>query len=346
VRFLKYLYLGIGVVVLGFVLAETDLAEVGVHVAEVGFGIVVLVTIYFIAFAIDSVTWQMTIRGVPLNLVWAYRAWKLRMVGESFNAVIPAGGMGGEPVKAVLLKTHYGVDYREGTASLILAKTINMIALVIFLIAGFALMIQAEALPRAYEVVAGVGLLAFATGVFLFFVIQRLSITSLTGTWISRRRFARRVEDILHYIHDMDDRLVHFYTENKGRFAGALVLALVNWLLGAVEIYYTLVFLDNPITWAEAWIIEAVAQMVRTGAFFIPAAIGVQEGAFLLVCGAITGSPSVGLAVSVVRRIREIIWIIWGFALGALYSIKSRKAKAETGAQKTGEKAGFPPSRE
>ena len=326
-RVLKYLYLAVGMVVLGFVLAETDLAEVGVHVAEVGFGIVVLVTIYFIAFAIDSVTWQMTIRDVPLNLVWAYRAWKLRMVGESFNAVIPAGGMGGEPVKAVMLKTHYGVDYREGTASLILAKTINMIALVVFLIAGFVLMIQAQALPRAYEYVAGIGLLAFTVGVFLFFVIQRLSITSLTGTWISRWRFARRAEDILHHIHDMDDRLVRFYTEDRGRFAGALVLALVNWLLGAVEIYYTLVFLDNPITWAEAWIIEAVAQMVRTGAFFIPAAIGVQEGAFLLVCGAVTGSPPVGLAVSVVRRIREIIWIIWGFALGALYSLK---AKAET----------------
>ena len=68
------------------------------------------------------------------------------MVGESFNAVIPAGGMGGEPVKTVMLKTHYGVDYREGTASLILAKTINMIALVIFLIGGFALMTQAQAL--------------------------------------------------------------------------------------------------------------------------------------------------------------------------------------------------------
>jgi uncharacterized protein (TIRG00374 family) len=324
VRLLKYLYLAVGVVVLAFVLAEIDLAKVAIHVTKVGCGILVLVGIYFIAFAIDSITWQMTIQGVPLNPLWAYRVWKLRMVGESFNAVIPAGGMGGEPVKAVMLKTHYGVDYREGTASLILAKTVNMMALVIFLIGGFALMTQARALPQAYEVVAGVGLLAFGLGVFLFFVIQRLSITSLTGTWISRWRFARRIEDILHHIHDMDDRLVYFYTEARGRFAGALVLALVNWLLGAVEIYYTLVFLDNPITWAEAWIIEAVAQMVRTGAFFIPAAIGVQEGAFLLVCGAITGSPPVGLAVAAVRRIREIIWIFWGFALGALYSLKAR----------------------
>ncbi|MDP6108722.1 MAG: lysylphosphatidylglycerol synthase domain-containing protein [Rhodospirillales bacterium] len=325
-RFLKVFCLGLGVMLLGFIIAEIDMAEVALQVAKVGFGILVLIGIYFVAFAIDSITWQLTIRGVPLNVLWAYRIWKLRMVGESFNAIIPAGGMGGEPVKASMLKSHYGINLREGTASLILAKTINMIALVIFLIGGFALMIQAQALPKAYEYVAGTGLLAFTVGVFLFFVIQRLSITSLTGTWISRWRIGRRVEDILHHIHDMDDRLVHFYTETKVRFAAALVLALVNWMLGVVEIYYALVFLDRPITWAEAWIIEAVAQMVRTGAFFIPAAIGVQEGAFLLICGAITGSAPLGVAVSVIRRIREVIWIVWGFSVGALYSLNSPKA--------------------
>lgn len=324
-RLLKLLYLGLGILLLAVVIAEIDPAEVTTMVARVGYGIIVIVGIYFVAFAIDSVTWQMTIRGVPLDFVWAYRVWKLRMVGESFNAVIPAGGMGGEPVKATLLKAHYGINYREGTASLILAKTINMIALVIFLIGGFVLMIEGEALPKAYEYMAGAGLLALGVGVFLFFVIQRLSITSLTGTWVSRWRIGRRVEDILHHIHDMDERLVHFYSRNKGRFAGALFLALVNWMLGVVEIYYALVFLDRPVTWAEAWVIEAVAQLVRTGAFFIPAAIGVQEGAFLLVCGAITGSAPIGVAVSVVRRIREVTWIVWGFAVGALYSLKEPK---------------------
>ena len=70
------------------------------------------------------------------------------------------------------------------------------------------------------------------------------------------------------------------------------------------------------------WIIEAVAQLVRTGTFFIPASIGAQEGAFLLVCGAITGSPTLGVSVSVVRRLREVIWIVWGFTLGSILSMK------------------------
>jgi uncharacterized membrane protein YbhN (UPF0104 family) len=186
-------------------------------------------------------------------------------------------------------------------------------------------MVKGQTLSKDYEFVAGVGLLAIVIGVFLFFVIQRLSITSLTGEWISRYLIGRRVKHILHYINDMDDRLVRFYTENKGRFALTLLLSLANWMLGVVEIYCTLMFLDRPITWAEAWIVESVAQMFRTGAFFIPAAIGVQEGAFLLILSAITGSAPLGVAVAVIRRIREVIWIIWGFVIGALYSLNSPK---------------------
>ena len=61
---------------------------------------------------------------------------------------------------------------------------------------------------------------------------------------------------------------------------------------------------------------------MRSGTFFIPASIGAQEGAFLLVYTAITGSPSLGIAVALVRRLREVLWIGWGVALGSLFSLK------------------------
>ena len=97
-RYLKAFYLLIGVALLAAVIAEIEVAEVGVQIGRVGYGFLVILGIYFVAFSIDSVTWQMTIRGVPLNGLWAYRAWVLRMVGEAFNHVIPAASMGGEPV--------------------------------------------------------------------------------------------------------------------------------------------------------------------------------------------------------------------------------------------------------
>lgn len=79
-----------------------------------------------------------------------------------------------------------------------------------------------------------------------------------------------------------------------------------------------MVFLGAPVSFWEAWIIEATAQLVRAGLFFIPAGIGVQEGAFVLICGAITGTPALGVAVSIVRRIREVVWIAWGFLIGTV----------------------------
>jgi uncharacterized membrane protein YbhN (UPF0104 family) len=225
------------------------------------------------------------------------------------------------------LKRHYGIAYGQATVSLILAKTVNMIALVMFLALGFVIMLDSVALSANHKLMAGLGLVAFVVGTALFFAVQRLRASSIAGTWISRWRFARRVEAGLHHIQDMDDRLVRFYTRHRGRFAGAVALAFINWLIGIGEIYYTMVFLGHPLTLAEAWIIESVAQLVRAGTFFIPASIGAQEGAFLLVYGAITGSPALGIAVALVRRLREIVWIGWGVALGALFSLKPTLSK-------------------
>ena len=320
-RLLKFLYLLVGLVLLVLVLSEVEIAEVVARVGQVGWGFAAALGIYLVAFLIDSFSWQMTLLSVPLSLRWLYRIWKVRMVGEMFNAVMPAAGMGGEPVKAVLLKKHYGVGVREATASLILAKTINMIALVVFLTFGFALMLASPALPDAHKLVAGFGLAACGLGTASLFLLQRLKISSITGSWISRTRLGTPVSHVLHHLHDMDARLVTFYVRHRRRFAFAVGIAFVNWLLGVLEIFYATAFLGNPVSLTEAWIIEAVAQLVRFGTFFIPASIGAQEGAFLLVLTAITGSPGLGVAVAVVRRIRELVWISWGLALGALFTL-------------------------
>ena len=69
---------------------------------------------------------------------------------------------------------------------------------------------------------------------------------------------------------------------------------------------------------SEAWLIEAVAQLVRAGFFFVPASLGVTEAAMVLVYDALTGRPSLGFAVALIRRARELLWIAWGLWLGWL----------------------------
>ncbi len=328
-RWLKGLYLLLGLGLLALVLHDVDLAQVAARVGQVGWGILVVLGLYLLAFVFDSLSWLLTVGSLPVDGRWLYRLWKVRMVGEAFNAVIPAGGMGGEPVKAVLLKRHYGVGYREGTASLILAKTINLLALIVFLGGGFAFLIASPAMPASLKSVAGAGLTALVVGIGLFFLVQRFKISSATGSRLSRWRIARRLDEVLHLIHDVDERLVAFYTRRRGRFAVAATLGLINWFLGVLEVYAAMAFLGHPVSFTEAWMIEAVAQLVRAGTFFIPISLGAQEGGFLIVCTAITGSPTLGVAVAVVRRFRELVWILSGLAMGAGFSWRPAAAEKE-----------------
>jgi hypothetical protein len=69
-----------------------------------------------------------------------------------------------------------------------------------------------------------------------------------------------------------------------------------------------------------------MVQMIRTAAFFIPAGIGAQEGALMLACGAISGSPTVGVTAALVRRFRELIWIGLSLALAMWFSVDAKLA--------------------
>ena len=47
----------------------------------------------------------------------------VRMIGEAYNNITPTASLGGEPVKAWLLKANWGVPLRDAGASLVIAKT-------------------------------------------------------------------------------------------------------------------------------------------------------------------------------------------------------------------------------
>jgi putative membrane protein len=312
---MKFLFLILGVALLGFVISQTDIVHALSLLRDIGWGFVAIFAIYFIGFLIDAFAWQIATPGVPLDLKWLYRFYQVRVAGEAFNTITPTASMGGEAVKAIMLKRLYGIGYRDGTASLILAKTIIVVALVAFLTVGFALMQDSSKLDDTYKIVSGAGLAAFCLGAIVFVLIQRFKVTTFTGNLLGRSRLFARLNALLKPLHEVEDRLIHFYTRQPNRLVAVFLLSFLNWVIGIFEIWLIMYLIGHPISFSDAWIIETVAQLVRSATFFIPASIGAQEGAFLIVGAAITGQPSFGLTVALARRIREIVWAVWGLAV-------------------------------
>src|SRR5262245_38861596 len=173
-RYVTLVLLTVGTVLLGFVCARVDLGAALARLHDIGWpGIAVLVALLFAASLTQAAVLSQTVASRRAGPHRMYALWKVWMVGEAFNTITPLASFGGEPVKAALLKKHQGVDLREATAALVLAQTINIGSLVVFLVAGFALLIRSDVLPSAYRIIAEPALAAFAGCVLLLFLTQR-----------------------------------------------------------------------------------------------------------------------------------------------------------------------------
>ena len=330
-RIVRIIFLLIGVTLLGVIVANTDMRGAFTLVSQVGWGIGLLFLIFLATFLGDTMCWQITLRGVPLTLAWFFRLWVVRMIGEAFNNTLPAGGMGGEPVKAVLLRRHFHVAYTEGAASLFASKTVNMIALIGFLSIGFVFMLAEDRLPAQLQWMGGLGLAVLSCAIVGFFAVQRFGVSSLSLRWLNGKVGTRRLAAAVELVAAVEIRFEEFYAQSRGRFAAALAVALSVWMFSIIEVYAALHLLGHPVSWTEAWIIEAAVQLVRAVAFFIPSGLGALDGTLLVLCSIFTGAPTAGAAVVLLRRLRDILWICAGFGLGPVLARFQPETEPDSG---------------
>jgi putative membrane protein len=112
------------------------------------------------------------------------------------------------------------------------------------------------------------------------------------------------------------------YRDHRGVLQG-VASHMTSWIVGSGEIWIALQFMGNPVNFREALIVESLYQAVRSVGFVIPGALGVQEGGFLLVGGLLGLSPDVSLALSLVKRVRDLLLGVP--ALAAWHIIEGRR---------------------
>ena len=89
----------------------------------------------------------------------------------------------------------------------------------------------------------------------------------------------------------------------------------VGWLIGAVEALVILSSLGLPASLPAAMVVEALGSGVRFATFFVPASLGPLEGANAAAFTAFGWAASAGLAFTLVRRVRQAVWIGVGVAI-------------------------------
>ena len=302
----------VGVVFLGILVATNDPAAIFGSISRLGWRLAVIACFPFaIITAFDTLGWYFAFLHprVPFRTLLA-----ARLAGEAFNLTTPTASLGGEAVKAWLLRGRVPLD--ESVLSVVVAKTTIMIGQGLFLLVGIVITwLAAPSDSRllgwmlwllAVEVLAIVGfLLAQIQGGFGWVprVLGRIGL----GRSRHRETVAR-----------LDRGLAWFYRKEPRRLVLSIGFHFIAWLLGSLEAYLILNFLGLEVSLETATIIEALGTAVRFATFLVPASLGALEGGFVATFTALGLAPSAGVAFGLARRVREVVWIAVGFAIFAV----------------------------
>ncbi len=290
------------------------------EVARVGWGGFALFCLPSVAiYVLDALGWRLCFeRPPPLSFP---RLFAIRMAGEAINNTLPVVQVGGEPVKALLLK-HHGVPLTEGLASVIVAKLEVGLAQFVFVLCGVVAAVLAGGAGRDLAVGAGVVVVLGLGGTGLAIAALHRGPGRLLAA-LSRRTglLAGVVERRREALGRLDASLAAVYARGWGRAALVFVLFLGAWALEALEVWLFARFLDLPLGPLAALAIGSLLSVARAVGSFSPGSLGVTEGGGVLLFVAFGQTEAVALAFAVVRRARDLLWIGVGAAVLAGYGL-------------------------
>lgn len=99
----------------------------------------------------------------------------------------------------------------------------------------------------------------------------------------------------------------------------AFCLNFLGWASGGVEMYFMFRLVGAEISFFQALMFESLLQLVRTVSFFIPGNLGAQEAGVAFLAQTMGYPPFFGVAVSLLKRMRQILWTVLGFVIWGIF---------------------------
>jgi len=288
--------------------------------AQAGWGLVPVVAYHIVPMVLDTLGW----RALILENKPALRDLTIaRWIRESVNSVIP-GQVAGDVV-GVRLLTHLGVRGSVGGVSVVGDLTMGVTSQLVFTLMGLALFIavaQDSETLSAVVISVATGVVILAIGLSLFVLTQRRGMFDLLCRALHvLPALQRRVP--MEQVRSLDRNLRALYAEPKALLV-SFTWQLLAWVAGVGEIWLALRAMGHDVSWVDAFILESLIQVVRSMAFMVPSRLGVQEGGFLMLGAALGLDPAMALALSLARRVREVVLGVPGLLMWQLLEGRRR----------------------
>ena len=310
-RWFRPLLLLTGLALVAYLVAQIGPAAIWSSFVTLGWRLpIVLAFPYALAAAVDTLAWRLLL-PTPVPFLLLLRA---RLAGEAVSLATPTMSVGGDPLKAYLLRPR--LPLLDGFVSVIADKTTVVAGQVLFLALGLlAASVVAPSAGRLLPIMAGL-LVVEVLAVGGFALVQASGALGGGGRLLGRLGKRVGLGGIGRFeegLGNLDRALAALYRHRRRRLAASAIVHAVAWATGGLEIYLVLSLLGTPMPLSIALIVESFASGVKFASFMVPASLGALEGGYVVFFEAFDVGAAAGLSYVLVRRLREITWAVVGF---------------------------------
>ena len=281
-----------------------------------GWPLLLLIPLHIAPLLLDVMGWRLLI---PQHTRIA-TLFSIAAIREAINRLLPVANVGGDLV-GIRLLARQGVSGTTAAASVVIEMLLNVAAQYVFLALGLVFLLRITGSVRPI----GAIYLAIAAPVpLLVCLLWLLKSGKLikAAEKLGARMLAANPERFgaLGRLAQLDTAIRRLVSAHK-LLAMTVVWQLAGLIAGCSETWLALRWLGHPLSPTAAIALESVTQAARSLIFVAPAGLGVQE-AGLLGVGQLLGLGSdVAIALSLAKRMREILF---GTPALLVWQLKSR----------------------
>ena len=232
----------------------------------------------------------------------------IRISGEAVQVLTVTGPLLAEPTRAWLLQRR-GLSLTEGFAATISEYLVSLfvnaamaIAALIYLVSHFYAPAGVAGIAVAIIGTATAFLVASTIAIARRFYLIGAIIAGLAHIGILRGRWRPDMQ----VINRMEDVLLVLLHDRPRRLAATLAIEAVAQVFLVLELYVFLYALQRAVPAAHAFVIEGSIKVIGLAFAFVPLQVGVAEGAYAVIFGAMGLPPAVGFTLGFARRIRTL----------------------------------------
>lgn len=319
---LPLLFLLIGLFCFFWLVHSISLSVLFANLKLIGWGVLLVIIVELVGDVLTTRGWWLTFaheaRIVPFPTLYG-----MRLAGAVVNAVTPTAMIGGEVLKALLLRRYLPVA--DSFASVIAAKVSLLLGHLLFVLVGIVAFFHQLTLPPSVkQSLVAVFVLTLLGGIWLCYA-QRNGLFARIFAVADRWGISSSVlAGVRVHVATIDAKLVDLYVSRGKDFAVSVFFHFLAQGLGALQIFLILSWLAVPADFLTCVAVETFSLLIDGLMFFVPGQVGVQEGGKVVIFSALGFTAATGFTVGVALRLNQIALILLGLA--ALAALNASRA--------------------